>query len=197
MYPRNPVKTTLCFKFRSFSCHAHLMVILMVVVCGKASFSIHDTCPFRPLHCCTTPLPPFHVQVREALLGWEEGTCVPCVNFKCGSQLIHIFEYQAMLLFNRYLTHLVYASGHQFFRLLSCRCFKASSTLKGCTFLPCAFNLLQKKILISKQILVLSLLVFIQKDHVVIAVKDALSRYTPPVPEEYYKVHVTHSDVVN
>ena len=45
-----------------------------------------------------------------------------------------------------------------------------------------------KKILISKQILVLSLLVFIQKDHVVIAVKDALSRYTPPVPEEYYKV---------
>lgn len=63
----------------------------------------------------------------------------------------------------------------------------ASSTLKGCSFLPCAFTV-QKKILISKQILVLSLLVFIQKDHVVIAVKDALSRYTPPVPEEYYKV---------
>ncbi|CAH3015992.1 unnamed protein product [Porites evermanni] len=29
-----------------------------------------------------------------------------------------------------------------------------------------------------------------QKDHVIIAVKDALSRYTPPVPEEYYKVEI-------
>lgn len=85
IYPRSPVKTTLYFKFGSFSCHDHLMVILMVVVWGKASFSIYDTCPFRPLHCCTTPLPPFHVQVCEALLGWEEGTCIPCVNFKCGS----------------------------------------------------------------------------------------------------------------
>ena len=73
-----------------------------------------------------------------------------------------------------------------FFPLLSCCCFKASSTLKGCTFSPFAFTV--QKILISEQILVLSLLVFIQKDHVVIAVKDALSRYTPPVPEEYYKV---------
>lgn len=58
--------------------------------------------------------------------------------------------------------------------------------LKGVPFYP--VHLMYKKILISKQILVLSLLVFIQKDHVVIAVKDALSRYTPPVPEEYYKV---------
>ena len=58
--------------------------------------------------------------------------------------------------------------------------------LKGVPFYP--VHLMYKKILISKQILVLSFLVFIQKDHVVIAVKDALSRYTPPVPEEYYKV---------
>ena len=58
--------------------------------------------------------------------------------------------------------------------------------LKGVPFY--LVHLLYKKIWISKQILVLSLLVFIQKDHVVIAVKDALSRYTPPVPEEYYKV---------
>ena len=29
---------------------------------------------------------------------------------------------------------------------------------------------------------------YIQRDHVRIAVKDALSRYTPAVPEEYYKV---------
>lgn len=58
--------------------------------------------------------------------------------------------------------------------------------LKGVPFYP--VHVMYKKILISKQILVLSLLVFIQKDHVVIAVKDALSRYTPPVPEEYYKV---------
>lgn len=58
--------------------------------------------------------------------------------------------------------------------------------IKGVPFQP--VHLMHKKILISKQILVLSLLVFIQKDHVVIAVKDALSRYTPPVPEEYYKV---------
>lgn len=58
--------------------------------------------------------------------------------------------------------------------------------LKGVPFYP--VHLMYKKILISKQILVLSLLIFIQKDHVVIAVKDALSRYTPPVPEEYYKV---------
>ena len=58
--------------------------------------------------------------------------------------------------------------------------------LKGVPFYP--MHVMYKKILISKQILVLSLLVFIQKDHVVIAVKDALSRYTPPVPEEYYKV---------
>ena len=27
-----------------------------------------------------------------------------------------------------------------------------------------------------------------QRDHVRIAVKDAVSRYTPAVPEEYYKV---------
>ena len=27
-----------------------------------------------------------------------------------------------------------------------------------------------------------------QRDHVRIAVKDALSRYTPAVPEEYFKV---------
>ena len=58
--------------------------------------------------------------------------------------------------------------------------------LKGVPFYP--VHLMYKKILISKQILVLSLFIFIQKDHVVIAVKDALSRYTPPVPEEYYKV---------
>lgn len=43
IYPRTLVKTTLYFKFGSFSCHANLMVILMVVVCGKASFFIHDT----------------------------------------------------------------------------------------------------------------------------------------------------------
>ena len=64
-------------------------------------------------------------------------------------------------------------------------------TLKGVPFYH--VHLLYKKILISKQILVLSLLVFIQKDHVIIAVKDALSRYTPPVPEEYYKVHTCNT----
>ena len=61
--------------------------------------------------------------------------------------------------------------------------------LKGVPFYH--VHLLYKKIFISKQILVLSLLFFFQKDHVVIAVKDALSRYTPPVPEEYYKVLLT------
>ena len=135
------------------------MVILTVVVCGKASFFIHDTCPFWPLHCRAAPLPPFHVQAHEALSGWEEGTYVPCVNFKCGNFAFWIVGHVPV----RYLTHLVYVSGHHFvyshvtvsrschlLEFYTNRGWLASSTLKGCTFLPCAFTVQKKYWFLNK-----------------------------------------------
>ena len=87
-------------------------------VCRRASFSIYGTCPFWPLHC-HAPLSPFHLQAGEALLGWEEGTYVPCLNFKSGSFTFWVLSRPCSC---SYLAHLVYISGHHFC-LVSCRCF--------------------------------------------------------------------------
>ena len=163
----------------------------------KSSFlySWHTSFLTTPLPCRTTAS--FSCAGSLGPLRVGRGYICLLSKFYCGSFAFWIVGHVPV----RYFTHLVYVSGHNFVyshvavsgscRLLEFytnRGWLASSTLKGCTFLPCALILMYKKILISKQILVLSLLIFIQKDHVVIAVKDALSRYTPPVPEEYYKV---------
>ena len=173
----------------------------------KSSFlySWHTSFLTTPLPCRTTAS--FSCAGSLGPLRVGRGYICLLSKFYCGSFAFWIVGHVPV----RYFTHLVYVSGHHFVyshvavsgscRLLEFytnRGWLASSTLKGCSFLPCAFTVQKKYWFLNKYLFCPCLSLFrrimwLLQSRMHLA--DTHLQFQKNITKYY--IYVTHSDVIN